>query len=750
VTSETRISTGSLDFSGGVDAQRVPTISGPQNPDGLRPNQIAWGQNVTVRGGGAGPRGGWRKLVTLPISAKFQESTMYDPLGGLPYVIAQIGGRTFRIRVDTDNSVEELTIAGDANPADYDQAWMCQGEEFLVIQDGTSNPLFWDGSTLRRSRGAQTAEFVTAANFNAPAVGSEVLVDLSGPYTGARNAVLTLENGEYVQVDPNNYLHVHLSAVSPGGPTAFPIGTVVTAVPTDGVSETGPSVVIGRLIAPASVPHDGSYTGLWLDTATQYLASGLKWINIGALRCTTDDAVLPAAGANQVYLVNITDTPADVIEFPAYAGGAPELPPAKAMDYYMGRMWLALGREYIAGDIVGGPSGSGNYQYRDAILKVTENEYISEGGVFRVPDNAGDITALKHAANLDTALGEGVLFPFTRNRVYSVNVVPTRSEWQALSEPIQRVAQISYGTSSDRSVVPVNGDLFCQSMDGVRSFMIALRYFNQWGNRSISSELDRVMKLNDRSWLWAGSGIEFDNRLFQTCLPEQTDIGVVHKAIAVMDFDRMSTIQEQKPPVWEGVYNGLEVLRLMTADFGGLPRAFAFVRGSEDAIELWEITSAERWDTNDYGEARVQWVIETPSYTWSDPFALKELDTLEIWFDQIQGTVDYTVYYRPDQHPCWEYWHRDQICAPRDNCEVLGVDDDPCYPTQQYRPQYRVPVVLPRPPKNCEFTQNPGRPMNLGFAFQFKIVVHGAARIRGIRAHALPKGKQPFFGLSCP
>lgn len=582
-----RKTTGQMDWSGGVDSDKVTTIAGPGNPNGLRPSQVAWMNNATVRGGGISPRGAYRRLARFPHTALFQEAYMYEPDNEFPYIIAQIGGRTFRARVDLDAvPIDEITVAGSPNPADRPQAWMCQAEQFLVIQDGLSTPLVWDGNYLQR-----------------------------------------------------------------------------------------------------------------VDT-------------------------MPATPAN-----------------------APRIPVAEAMDYYQGRLWLGLGREYVAGDIVGGPSGTPDYEFRDSVLNMVENTYLSQGGTFRVPTNAGNIRAIKHANQLDTAAGQGQLFVFTRESIYSVNVVPTRTEWQNLREPIQRVVQNNFGTTSDRSVVPENGDLFYRAVDGIRSLVQAVRYFDTWGNRPISVEEARAIEIEDRSMLRFASGISFDNRVLQTALPFQTDVGVAFRGLLPLNFDQISTLAEQLPPAWEGIYESLDFLRVLKGDFGGRQRAFAIVRSQDGFIELWEMTSNELFDTNASGEARITWAFETPSFTWETPFQLKKLDTIELWIDRLFGTVDFLVEFRPDQHACWEYWFKWQECSPRSPCDTPNLVQDPCYPTQQYRQQYLATMVLPRPPENCSDKQ--ARPINWGYSFQFRITVKGFCRFRGFRAYAFDQTKPPFQRLVC-
>lgn len=586
-----RIVDGSLSFEGGIDAGRTPTIASESYPNGLKRNQLAFADNVTMRGGGILTRTGWTPLVQGQAwSGLYQGGFLYNPGTDLPYLMLDIGGRTYQVRVDTDNSVVDVTAVSGANPADQPQHWMEQGEEFLVIQDSVSEPLVWDGTSLQR-----------------------------------------------------------ISAV--GNPVA-------------------------------------------------------------------------------------------------------KLPTGTAMSYYMGRMWVASGgRAFVAGDIVGNPAvtlnGTAQYGYRDTILEVTENTFLNGGGIFLVPTMAGNIRALNWPANMDTALGQGQLLVFTRKSVYSINVTPDRSTWAALSEPLQRVASNQFGTMSDRSIVKVNGDLFMIGPPNgdVYSFAVAVRNFGSWGNLPISRNMNRVLRFNDRSLLRYGTGIEFDNRLLMSALPFETPVGVAHSAIMALDFDIISSFDERLPPAWEGIYEGLDFLQLFSGDFGGRQRAFAVVYSRDNLdIEVWELTTTSRTDGGTL-ERRVQWYVETPAYTWGNPFGLKRLDGCELWIDKMFGTVEFELYYKVDQNPCWFFWHAWKDCAAR-SCqeETVEVDcPDSGYPTQQYCEQFRATVNLPKPPSYC--IPSSKRPSIDGYQFQVKLVVKGWCRVRGVLLYAEPRDKAPYTNM---
>lgn len=430
------------------------------------------------------------------------------------------------------------------------------------------------------------------------------------------------------------------------------------------------------------------------------------------------------------------------------SGSPRELPPAGAMDYFMGRIWYAIGRTYVAGDIVNGPSGTPGdpYRLRDSILRVTENPLAIGGDGFIVPTTTGNIRALRHSSNLNTALGQGSLFVFTRKAIYVTDPPVKRADWIATTEPLQRVAQNRYGAYGDRCVVPINGDLFYQSTDGIRSLFTAVRNFNQWGNTPISSNEDRVLVFNNRALMRFSSGIEFDNRLLQAILPVQTPVGVAFQGLVPLDFDLISTLQEKLPPAWEGLSEGLDFLQLFEGDFGGLQRAFAVaVSRITGEIEVWELTQSE---LTDEGDARVQWQFETPSYTWNNPFQLKQLDGGEIWIDRLHGTVRFVAEYRTDQSACWNFWCAWDECAARDCHEDPSVPlPCPDYPEQLYCPAFKATMALPTPPINCEASSN--RPSTIGYQFQFRLKIRGSCRVRGVLLHALERDKAMYDGIVC-
>jgi hypothetical protein len=199
-----------------------------------------------------------------------------------------------------------------------------------------------------------------------------------------------------------------------------------------------------------------------------------------------------------------------------------EVPTGTVMAYGQGRLWVAKGRYFAAGDIVGGSSGSAIYNYRNAVLKFTENAFIAGGGAFYVPQQSGNITAMLFPARQDTATGEGALKIFTQDAIYSVEVPVERLVWQSLQQPVQTVTVLGGGSMSD-SVISVNSDLFYRSRDGIRSLLLAQRHFGELGNTPISREMAYYIGFDSDIWLNWFSGVLFDSRLLVTLWPSSTE-----------------------------------------------------------------------------------------------------------------------------------------------------------------------------------------------------------------------------------
>ena len=446
-----------------------------------------------------------------------------------------------------------------------------------------------------------------------------------------------------------------------------------------------------------------------------------------------------AAGATTIYLLNDADTSTSPYANPSTIMSVPELFAGRMGCYGMGRNWFSSvdGKQYFAGDIVGGGSGTSAYNYRDAVLKMTENNFLANGGAFNLPGTGDVITAMIFPPVLDTSLGVGSLQIFTAFSVFANNAPADRTTWANLTWPIQTESLKDQGAVAQDSTVIVNSDAFFRSDFNYCSLVLARRQFqlNQWGNKPVADEMQRVLQMDNQSLLPYGSGVSFDNRLLMACGPIQAGTGVYHPGLISLNFDPLSSLRVSDPAIWEGVFEGVNILKIVTGRVNGLRRCFAFTLNQiTSQLELYELlaesVAIQNNNTSDNDATPIGWMFETAAMFNSDVHQLTELLELrdgEIYLSDLAGTARVQVYYRPDFYECWTLWNSFTVCSTE-----MGSS-----------PSYRMRVGLGEPDvRPVEVGNN--RPLRQGYFFQFRFVITGYCTINGFRASATTVA-QPVF-----
>lgn len=422
--------------------------------------------------------------------------------------------------------------------------------------------------------------------------------------------------------------------------------------------------------------------------------------------------------------------------------GPKEVPPGFLGAYGWGRIWICRPdrHTFVAGDLVFGPSGTAQLGYRDAILSFTENDFLNEGGSFGTPYEAGPITAMQFLATQDTSLGIGVLLVGTTNMVFSVNAPVDRTTWKNLQYPIQTVSLIDYGPAGPRSTVPVNGDMWYRSEDGVRSFIVARRNFPEPGNTPMSHEMP-IFDDDTPYLLFYGSAVLFDNKLFMTISP-YTDVNqqVMHRGLAVINFDLVSDLRHKQAPAWEGIKTGLQTLQLNKCRIKGNERFFIWAQGPTD-VELWEgdwtdNMVADEFTTLVAGTETVTrkpigCLLQTRGEDYGVPLDKKRLIMGEIFIEDIADSVTFQISYKPDDYPNWVPWQTFTLCSTVSQCAPT-VTPPNCFFMPNAR-SYAARLTLPQPHDDCNGMT--GRPMREFHDCQFQLEWQGHCRIRRFFTH---------------
>jgi len=137
---------GFITVEGGVDSGRSATL--------LQKNQLAWANNVTMRGGFAKPRLVYHQILDGGVLAdgRFQHAAFFNGVTR-PQLMCVISGKPYAISCD-DFSVRDVSIPGDPNLSTKLIGWSVTAEKWWLYQDNDSKCLIYDGASSRRSEAA--------------------------------------------------------------------------------------------------------------------------------------------------------------------------------------------------------------------------------------------------------------------------------------------------------------------------------------------------------------------------------------------------------------------------------------------------------------------------------------------------------------------------------------------------------------------------------------------------------------------
>lgn len=407
-----------------------------------------------------------------------------------------------------------------------------------------------------------------------------------------------------------------------------------------------------------------------------------------------------------------------------------EVPTGSAMAYGYGRLFLERNKEILAGDILDAAIPNSAIRFAESVLK---------NDAFAVPLTSGNITALIFGTNLNTNLGQGPLQAHTESgQIITLNITTDRDSWT--TTPIQQIAMQGGAAVSQESAVNVNGDTWYRSADGVRSFIVALRDFGNWGNVPQSREVSNVLKYDTDFLLQFCSGVCFDNRLMFTVGPMAQGINTIWQGLAVIDFDLIGALADtifgsaygsSPKPAWEGIWEGINITQITKTYFGSTERCFIFANDPTEGNQIWELSKQDPFDN---GDCPILSYIETGSYNFGDLTSNKKLVLADVWIDQLQKDVAFDFKFSPDQYPFWVDWQAftesaGDICYttnPITNCTT------PVTTPTQYRSRLRLqePDYQPNNPEvDYKF--------NLGYDFRFRIQWEGRCRIKGLRVQSI-------------
>jgi hypothetical protein len=205
-------------------------ISSAVSPELLPDTQVAWAGNVTARGGKPYTRPPWILRADLP-RGLIQGGEYFGIQGGM--LVVSIAGHMFRIRINNRHfEVDQISLDFE-NSGVLKQVWMCQTVETLVIQDGQSDAILYNGSVAPRATGNQVPRGKMMAYGNGRlwlAINDKELI---------AGDIRTRNAGSELKFTETNYL-------TGGGSLYFPRGlTGLSFIPVTGQADYGALLAFG-------------------------------------------------------------------------------------------------------------------------------------------------------------------------------------------------------------------------------------------------------------------------------------------------------------------------------------------------------------------------------------------------------------------------------------------------------------------------------------------------------------------------
>jgi hypothetical protein len=509
-----------------------------------------------------------------------------------------------------------------------------------------------------------------------------------------------------------------------------------------GKPATRPNIA-ARLVLPPGLIQGCEYFGVQGGMLVASIAGRMWRIRINGRSFSYEEIPLDfqnSATVKQVWMTQtietlvIQDGQSDPILYngsTAPRAGPTQVPRGRQMGYGNGRLWVAVdANNVLAGDIRTGAAGSELY--------FTEATYLQGGGKLFFGSAITGMAFIPVTGQSDY----GALLVYGARETNAIRAdITSRDDWGKIPGFVTAILR-SVGAASQWSVFAVNQDLYWRdSNGGIRSIRNALADEAGPGSAPISREVSRLTDYDSQQLLPFCSGVYFDNRMLMTSSPFlMPNGGIGWKNIIPLDFAPLSTMGGKTQPAYDGKWNGINFVKLVSGQFRGKHRAFALSTDDNGINELWEFGTGSRADgiidcTDGTGEIvlmenPITCLIEYPRRNFGESKRRKRLDRCDVWLSDVSGELDLTVYWRSDNSQKWIQWDQaPSTCAqttdPATESPHVWKNLQP-----QERPQFKTFTIPDGIDEVIKYSAH------VGFEFQIRLVWTGRCRIHRMMLHA--------------
>lgn len=349
-----------------------------------------------------------------------------------------------------------------------------------------------------------------------------------------------------------------------------------------------------------------------------------------------------------------------------------EIPVSNIGTYNQNRLFIGnAGNEFTAGDPVGSLA-TPNAPLTFTEVLVPGASYFNQSFQLNTGYSNDPITFMGFLQVVDTSTGIGPLLVASKNAVYSYNTQNPRAAWEA--GQFGSLVMYNAGIAGPRAGTNVNSDFVMLSGDGqVRSLSMSREEQHKWSKVPLSREVQNWLKFTDKDLAKYSFVTYFRNKILIGANPYRVQaltidkkpiVDYAHGGFIVLELDNVSGFNKESNPVWAGLWTGVRPMDIAVSG----DASYVISKDNSTINQLYLITPDTRYDEAEGQIRMVRSKIYTRQYDFSDPFANKELKSLDLGLINIKGDFSCEVKYKPAQAPSYIHWRTFTHKAPWREC----------------------------------------------------------------------------------
>lgn len=360
-----------------------------------------------------------------------------------------------------------------------------------------------------------------------------------------------------------------------------------------------------------------------------------------------------------------------------------EIPISVLGTYNQNRLFVAnAGNEFTGGDPSGNPA-TPNAPITFEEVFAPAATYLDQ--IFQLPsdyNNQQPITAMTFLQLADTSTGIGPLIVGTKDKIFAYLTQNPRQQWEL--GPFGSLFVFNAGIAGNRAFTHLNTNVYFISSDGeLRSFSMSRDEQNRDSKLPMSREVRNWIKTTDKDLYYYSHVTYFKNKVFMSVNPYRVDalsqagkeiLDVAFGGYCVLELDNLSTLTQQGPPCWAGLWTGVRPMDSLVVN----ERLFVISKDGKSRNAFYEYVTSSTVDNVQGIERKIRSKIYTREYTFQNIFQEKELQTLDLEFRKIKGKFKVDVKYKvthSEQYSDWgelKHFAPDKTCAVPQGGQILG------------------------------------------------------------------------------